>query len=216
MINKPVATVQVIARAHMVHSAAARRAPSSNASNLGKIMSGTPVDHRLPGERWGPLAHPGLEQHRSVCAAGRRLRPYRDQYRRRRCAQVLYPGDPDIGSRRRGAERRGRLCQSLSGRCTCRRAQICACGSPEGRLIAHGAAGGRDAAPLHSAPGAIGGGQRKLCRKGPRGAGTPRFARTYLLAQSAPAPKKPPLQIIGGSGTRTSMTPSSPREVQIH
>jgi len=217
MIRKPAITMQVIAKAQMLHSAPARRAPSSNASNLGKIISGTPVSitgyQESDQGRWMeldwnhmvayvPMAN--ISAPRAINTEGASaLNFYISGIETAESARETlsavedyakaFPGDAHIDELRFALAERLRAISARAGS-----------QGPELR---------RQSTQLLEQLAAGNGSFAKKARA--------ELERAPSSAHSAPrprvaAPKKDSLQIIGGSGTRTSDSPSAPREVLIH
>ena len=215
MINKPVITIQVIAKAHMVHATAARRSPSSNASNLGKLISGTPVNvtgyQESDEGRWmsldwndtvayvpaadvsAPVAinTQGADALKFYIGGIENVEPAReakgavDQYAK------AFPGDAHIDELRFVLAERLRAISSHAG------PQAAELRNQSTQLFEQLAAGNGSFAEKARAALTV-----------PSTAHPPR--------SRVATPKKEALQIIGGSGTRTSVTSSGPRQVQIH
>ena len=217
MINKPVNTMQVIAKAHMVHSASARLAPTSNSSNLGKIISGTPVNitgyQESDQGRWitldwnntvayVPLADvsaptavntEGADALKFFISGIQTMEAAEDALNAVGQYAKAFPGDAHLDELRFVLA--GRM-KDLSSRMGPQGADL---RSQSTQLFEQLSAGNGDFA--------------EKARAALERPASPAHAQRKGVA---PAPKKAPMQVIGGSGTSTSMTESGPREVTIH
>ena len=217
MINRPLITMQVIATAHMVRSAPARRAPTSNSSNLGKIIAGTPVNitgyQESDQGRWMtldwnhmpayvPLADvsapkaintEGADALKFYISGMQTADAAREALSAVEEYAKAFPGNAHID------ELRFALADRLKDL------------SP--RVGSQGVEMRRQSTQLFEQ---LAAGNGSFAEK----------ARAAVERHPAPAhssrksvvgtPKKDSLQIIGGSGTHTSANPSGPREVLIH
>ena len=216
MINKPVITIQVIAKSHMVHSALARRAPSSNSSNLGKIIDGTPVNisgyqetdaGRWMGLKWNdveayvPAADVSAPTPINTEGAGA-LKFYISGMETAESAaeaasaveayRKAFPGDAHVDELKFALAERLRAISQHAG------PQGAELRSQSTQLFQELAAGNGSFAE-----------QARAALTPPSSAHSPSRAK-------AAAPKKKSLEIIGGSGTSTSTAPTGPRQILIH
>ena len=214
MIQKPVVTIQVIAKARMLQTVPARRSPTSNSSNLGKIPSGTPVNvtgyQETDQGRWmaldwndivayvplGDLSAP-----RAVNSDGAgALKFYiggmdTAESARESLAAVAeyakaFPADAHLDELRWELAERLRVLAQRGG--------------PQSAELR------RQSTQLYEQ---LAAGNGSFAAKARAALRTP--ASAHSPARSGAVPRKDTLQIIGGSGTRTSGSQSAPRQVTI-
>ena len=219
MIQKPVLTMQVLAKARMLHSVPARRAPTSNSSNLGKVISGTPV--RITGYqesdqgRWMTLEWNNMAAYVPMADVSA---PHPINADGASALKFYISGIDSPDSARESLNAVDEYAKAFPGDAHVDELRF----ALAERLRALSQRGGPEAPELHrqstqifedlaAGNGSFAGQARAAQEQASRSS-----ARPADRKRAAAAPKRDSLQIIGGSGTRTSTAPSTAHEVTIH